>query len=437
MAIMRLIPSTYYLSNSSYLAITDASNMYANTDSTNYATIQNKQTGTTSYYLYIRGFNFDAIPSDVIINSFTIKFKAKEKGVSTSTSYRPYLCNNTTTITGSCSVVNTSEQVLAFTGVTADWDTIKGYGSNFGIRINCRRNNRNTVGYMYVYGAEIEVDYTIPVYHDIATSCTGGTIVPDSVNLLEGSSQTFKIQGATGKEELSSLTYNGSNVLSQAVRKAIGSDLVFEVTPVSGASYGFALNGNYYVSQNKGKAGSAALCKINFDLPVECTVDFYVINYAEATYDYGLLGNIDQTLSTSASADSNVYWTGRDDNSQYEQKVSYTMPSGEHFITAKYFKDNYTDSNNDTLQFRVEITPNEEIRSDEFYYEFTVTNINADGVLVAIFGDTPQPAEQVYVKENGAWVPCSEVFKKVNGAWVEQTDLSTVFNESTNYVKAN
>ena len=34
-------------------------------------------------------------------------------------------------------------------------------GSDFGIRINCRRSSRNTTAYVYIYGAEIEVDYTM------------------------------------------------------------------------------------------------------------------------------------------------------------------------------------------------------------------------------------------------------------------------------------
>lgn len=46
MATIRLIPSTYYLSNSSYLSVSNANNMYANTDSTNYATIRNTRTST-------------------------------------------------------------------------------------------------------------------------------------------------------------------------------------------------------------------------------------------------------------------------------------------------------------------------------------------------------------------------------------------------------
>ena len=118
MATIRLIPSTYSTSNST-LTVSSASNMYANTDNTTYATASTSTNNTTSYYLYIKGFDFDSVPAGAIVNSFTIKIKAYEKSLSTSSSYRPYLCNNTTTITGSCNSLSTSAQVLTFTGVSA------------------------------------------------------------------------------------------------------------------------------------------------------------------------------------------------------------------------------------------------------------------------------------------------------------------------------
>ena len=101
--------------------------MYSNTDDDSYATITNSRTSTTSYYIYLRGFNFDAIPDGAIINSFTIKLKARESGVSTSTSYKPYLANGTSAINGSCDVITTTVGTKTFTGVSADWETIKGY----------------------------------------------------------------------------------------------------------------------------------------------------------------------------------------------------------------------------------------------------------------------------------------------------------------------
>ena len=162
MPTIRLTPSTYYLSSSTYLSVSNAANMYDDTDSTTHATVTNSRTQTTSYYIYLRGFNFDDIPEDAVVSSFTVKLKASESGVSTSSSYKPYLANGTTAINGSCDAITTHTAVHTFTGLSADWETVKGYGSSFGIRINCRRASRNTTGYVYIYGAEIEVIYTVP-----------------------------------------------------------------------------------------------------------------------------------------------------------------------------------------------------------------------------------------------------------------------------------
>ena len=38
-------------------------------------------------------------------------------------------------------------------------------------------------------------------------------------------------------------------------------------------------------------------------------------------------------------------------------------------------------------------------------------------------------------KVNGSWVNVSKVYKKINGSWVEQSDLTSLFNTNTNYVK--
>ena len=75
MATIKLVPSTYYLSNSYYLSVSNASNMYDDTDSTNYATITNSRTSTSSYYIYIRGFNFTDVPENAVVSDFTIRVK--------------------------------------------------------------------------------------------------------------------------------------------------------------------------------------------------------------------------------------------------------------------------------------------------------------------------------------------------------------------------
>lgn len=439
MPTIRLTPSTYYLSSTSYLSVTNADRMYNNTDNTNYATVYNSRTSTTSYYIYLRGFNFSAVPSNAIVSSFTVKLKAYESGVSTSSSYVPYLANDTTTINGSTTAINTSASVHTFTGVTADWDTIKGYGNNFGIRINCRRASRNTAAYMYIYGAEIEVTYTVPVYHTITVNnSTSATVTASESNPLEGTDVEIRSDTLTDI----TITDNGVDVTSQFTAR---SETAESYTVNNIGTYGFNLNSStgYYTSNNKGVDKSAALCRVDFHVPVAATITFTYINYAEQGYDFGVFGNIDVALSDNYYAAGSSGATITDSsykracntssyNTSSVQTLTYSMAAGDHSIWVKFSKDDGSASNNDTLQFKVAITLDEPFTPGT-YYGYDITNITADHVIVVTASAEPK----LYVKLNGTWKEVSKAYKKVNGTWIEQSDLTTVFDSSKNYRHGN
>lgn len=221
MATARLVPSSYTLSNTQYLSVSSASNMYTNTDSTTYATVNNSRSATTSYYIYIQGFNFGAVPADAIVSDIAIKLNAYHSGGNTSTIYCYDGTSTQITAAGSTTALGTSATVKTFTNTTIDWDTLKEYGSDFGIRINCRRSSRNTASYIYIYGAEIEVTYTLPVYHSVTTTNnTTGTVVPTgTTSVTEGDSHTVTISGLATKP---TVTDNNVDVTSQLVEMQSG-----------------------------------------------------------------------------------------------------------------------------------------------------------------------------------------------------------------------
>ena len=438
MATIRLVPSTYAVSNSSYAKVTDASNMYHNTDNTTYATLQNTRNSTSNtYYVYIRGFNFDSVPSDAIVSSFTVKIKANESYMSTSSSYRPSLYHGTTAISNTTvtSSLSTSVTTLTFPiPSTLTWDTINGYGANFGIRVPMRRSSTSYSSYVYVYGAEIEVTYTVPVYHSVTiTNSTSATVTASDSNPLEGTDVTIMSDTISGI----SVTDNGTDVTSQFVHH---SGTTGEYTIENRGSYGFALSNGYYVSQNKGVDKTAAVCRVSFVLPVASTVTFTFINYAEQGYDFGVFGNLDTELSTNYYSAGSSGATITDSSyklacntSTHNQSTTQTLTysnvaAGEHYIDVKYSKDDASADNNDTLQFKVAITYNETVS----YYAYTITNIQADHAIIV--SPSGGGGEQMYVKVNGAWVAVTAVYKKVNGSWVQQSNLSSLFNTSTKYV---
>ena len=133
----------------------------------------------------------------------------------------------------------------------------------------------------------------------------------------------------------------------------------WSVSDIGGTNYRFALNSNgYYESNNKGVDSSAAVCRVNIHAEKNCTVTFKCINYAESNYDFGLLGALDKAMDTGYSdVSTNVAKSFKGSSSASVQTYSYTnVAKGDHFIDVKYRKDSSQSSNNDSLQFTVEIT---------------------------------------------------------------------------------
>lgn len=441
MATMRLVPSTYYRNNSNYVTVTNPSNMYTNTDSTTYASVQNTRNSTSNtYYCYLRGFNFSDIPSNATVSGFTIRIKANESYMSTSSSYRMSLYNGTTSIgsTTLTSSLSTSVQTFTFPiPSTLTWETLKGYGSNFGIRIPLRRSSTSSSSYVYVYGAEIEVTYTVPVYHSVTVSnSTSATVTVSDSNPLEGTDVEVRastVSGITIKD-------NGVDVTSQFTQR---SETAESYSVVNVGSYGFTLNSStgYYVSNNKGISKTAAVCRVDFHVPVAATIRFTYINYAEQGYDFGVFGNIDVALSNSYYAAGSSGATITDSsykracntssyNSSSAQTLTYDMSAGDHSIWVKYSKDDASDSNNDTLQFKVAITLNEPFTPGT-YYGYDINDIAADHVIV-VTASSSGPV--FYVKQGSSWVAVTKVYRKVNGSWTE-IDPSTL-DTTAKYVKA-
>ena len=130
----------------------------------------------------------------------------------------------------------------------------------------------------------------------------------------------------------------------------------YTVSAVSGAGYGFALNANgYYESQNKAISNSAAVCRVDFSATAGSTVVFTVINYAESSYDYGLLSSLNTTMSTSYSdVTTGVAKSFSGSQSASTQTYSYSIPTtGNHFVYVKFRKDGSVNNGNDSLQFKI------------------------------------------------------------------------------------
>lgn len=449
MAIARLVPSELYnAAGTSYLTVSNASNAYTNTDSTTYATVNNIYASTTNRYVYLQGFNWSAVPSDAIINDFRILLKASESGGSTSSSYRPVLCKGTATYSNAyCSAITTSVTTHEFE-FTQDYATFRDDGDEFGIRINCRRGSRNTAASFYIYGAEIEVDYTIPDPATVTSTLSGnGTIVPGgATNTYKDAEYTLTITPAN-KSETVTVTNNGVDVTSQLVAHGSESTQTFTADNVttsgiqSGSSYaqyaiGHTAESPYSSTSNMyASSGSTGYAQYSFDfsgIPSNATIE----NIEVRCHGHRESSTISSTYVSQCA----LYRDG----TAISEEVDFpstsasiitltptTLPTRSQLddVVVRHYVGYYGGL---VTGISFEVTYSTGTGLDHYTYTYTVTGDAT--IAVVIGGQGAQP--KLYCKLNGVWTEVTP-YKKVNGAWVVQSDVTTVFQSGVNYRKGN
>lgn len=383
-------------------------------------------------YMY---WNFDcsSIPANATITSVSCQMKGGTQGTNYYSAYIAQLCKGTTVTGTSQSVTgsNTSPTTVTINGGSGwsrqDLDNIK-------LKFQVTRGSSNTTtdSTWSFYGATLTVQYTTPadpyytytisnlsVDHNIVVS--EAIIVPpeedptktyysvtiSSINATTDPGRgTTRVESGTGQTititpsdpQLTLALDNGVDVSSQLVAHGTQSPSS-AVTNIT-TTYGFTYNSStgYYVSNNNGVSSSAAVARVTLNLPVRALVTFQYINYAEATYDFGVFSKVDTALSTSAwnsssSAGDTTTDAGLEQirlntssyNTANAQTLTYEISAGEHFIDVKYAKDQASDEYNDSLQFK--ITNIELLEPTVGYYTYDLSNISADHSLVFIFGN--------------------------------------------------
>ena len=462
MATARLVPSTYQVSNAQYVSVSDPDNMYTNTDSTTYATLTHNRASTNNtYYVYIRGFNFDDIPSAAVVSAFTVKIKASATGhtTSTSSSYYMSLYNGTTAIgsTSASGRLSTTLTTFTFSNGSLTWDTIFGYGSDFGIRVPLRRANSNTADVVSVYGAEIEVTYTVPNPRTVTTTLSGsGTISPSgATTAYDGDSFTVTIT-PTNKSDTVTAKKDGTDVTNDlVVHYEVGpststSAVLGTYTKISGTYNG---SGESYFQGLVGKGHTATTTTTNYySNGSNTTVVFqYAISFsgvpsnAVVTRLYMMAsGHAESTSQAneymcvqlkagSTELSSQYNWKNSGSTSNSTQTIeATTLPTASQLssLVVECTLGYYGGAINGVTVYLEYAVPTSTID----YYTYTYT-VSGNATIAVVIGSSPTPSDVLWFKSNGSWVSAVKAYKKVNGSWVEQSDLTTVFDASKNYVK--
>ena len=141
----------------------------------------------------------------------------------------------------------------------------------------------------------------------------------------------------------------------------------------------------------------------------------YVRGRSSADYKYS--GTYQLSIDSSASSMS--------------LSTSYQTSSNTEVATS-LINNTYTSSNFPSLSVTI-TTAGKKSSSKNSNFQIRVTQIYLELEYEEIIEDN----SIIYIKEGGNWNRYSTVYKKENGIWVLQSDLETLFDTNTNYVKGN
>lgn len=448
MAIIRLIPSAYTRSSTSRVTVTNPEYAYDNTDDTsNYAQFRGRNSSSNTYYAFLHGFNFDDVPTNATVTGFRVLIRCYRNSYQqTGSTYRlrlasqasnSYVISNTTTSTD----IGTTASVIEIPTGNLSWDQLVEYGSGFSVEMVLRPSS-SQYPYIYVYGAEIEVTYTIPNPRTITSSINGtGTINPTgSVTLYDGDSYMLTINASSP-----TVTDNGVNVTSQLERITGGTETF---VPYDSEHSGFTISNitNAYSGINDSNSADCSLAgrttgELYLDLgPVDIPAGATISSVScQASLQISRNGS-----SSSMTASCQMYSGNTAKGSSTTlassatdvSRTTYTMTMGTWTATelqnARFYITMYNGASSTVRHiyvYGVTLTITYSVSGE--VYTYTINNIQGNHTIIVTVGATE--TDKLYIKINGAWKEVQEAYVKVNGSWVLQSNLTSIFNTTDNF----
>ena len=404
---------------------------------------------STHYVEY--SFDFSSIPLNAIIDSISLKI-----------AYLTYQSSPGTYGTLNCQLYSGSTAKGAMFGLTAGpdagmieldsliestslgtWTRAELQNAKFRFSVGlCGRiygitwtaNCKNNSNYRYYQVFSITQPYNIQfetavTYLITLSNSTSATASVNPTVVKEGKSSTALASTVTGIV----ITDNGTNVTNQfsslSNMSATPSSYSIVEGTITGTRYQNAIgkgsdatppSGNDYSSDSS----SVAIIRYDFDfswLPSNVTINSVTLN---------VVGHKETTAYTSQTNYAEVQAYSYD--VAKGSATEFTMSDAVHQMNiGSWTRDELLGAN---LRFKIGYYGGVfggatwSVTTNEGGYYYVISNVTGDHAIVIRY-----PAA-LYFKSNGAWVEAAEAYKKINGVWVEQSDLTTVFNASANYV---
>lgn len=449
MATIRLVPSTYSRSSTSRVTVTNPENMYYNTDHTDsYCSIRGRNSSSYTYYAFIGGFNFGSVPSNATVSSFTVKIRCYRNSYQgTGSTYRLRLAssasnNSVISDTTMSSDIGTTVDTYTIPTGSLTWSTLSGYGSNFCIEVPLHATS-SQYPYVYVYGAEIEVTYSLPTPYNITSSITGtGSISPSgTTQVYGGSSYTLTISGVTSP----TVTDNNVDVTSQLVRVTSDTQTYipdnytntnFTVTNIENVYQDATSTTSATLTLAARKTGTIYLDIESIDLPSSATIESVscslTYQFSRNNSSSGFTSSCQLYSNTTAKGSSYTLVSSATDIAKTTVNLTpgtwtvSDLAGARLYITAT---NNASGTQRMLYLYGVSFVVTYSI--DDIVYAYTISNVSGNHTIVVT---SVAPSMQLYIKDNGSWIGVISAYKKINGSWVLQSDLSSVFNSNTNYI---
>lgn len=432
-----IIPNGYTSNVGSYNFTIDTSNAsrrisnaYNNADNTSSSarlTLASNRsaTRTSEMYLEFDKSALDSIPSGSTISSVTANVRYYVNNTTYCSALSIQLHANTTAKGSAVTTRTTSSAKYSITPgswTLAELKTARLY-------ISATHNASTSSCYLYLYGADVTVNYTLPTAYNItaSSSASGVTIEPASQSVYQGQSASVTLN----KNQNIIVTDNNVDVTSQLVATPLSGTI--EKIPNACVESTFTTDSSYPVNNGLSDTDSTTYARFrltsttqhaiySFDtsaipsgatiLSVSCKVKAYVT---------GTSSNITTKTARlySGSTAMGSAHTLPTTNSVWEFETPGTWTYAQIQNVRLRFDGTYSGSSTYYIQFYgAELTVTYE--SDQVVYVYTISNVQAAHTILVV--SSGGPSYTIYVKDNGTWKQ-GTVYVKQNGSWVEATKV--------------
>ena len=420
---------SYNFTIDTYNASRRISNAYNNADNTSSSarlTLASNRsaTRTSEMYLEFDKDALDSIPSGATIGTITANVRYYVNNTTYCSALSIQLRANTTakgTAVTTRSTTSAKYSITPGSWTLAELKTARLY-------ISATHNASTSSCYLYLYGADVTVNYTLPTAYNItaSSSASGVTVEPASQSVYQGQSASVTLN--TNKNII--VTDNNVDVTNQLVELTPGSvsksaESQTNTGISSGASYaayavGHTAESPYSTSTSNMYASSGSTGHVDYvfdfsDIPEGATiqsVEVKAYGHAESsTYTSGSRMAEIQLYSGSTAKGSAQHYTSTSNSIMtLSSPGTWTRAELQNAVLR------FTVANYGGLVLGITWT----VAYEQDGYAYILTNVQAAHTILVV--SSGGPSYTIYVKDNGTWKQ-GTVYVKQNGSWVEASDV--------------